>query len=420
MTSHENLNQVLQIGKVDDAELSTLLLHHFGYADGGAADGVHFHHPQGQGKVTLIYKGSKIVTAVGNDLAPRETSVLSEKVFRDLVETPGFTAGRCILLSTYKVTGSFINGEKLRILPVPAVAPNTPDLTETETFSQHLKIEYPFVVEFLLRRSTNPFIEIRRLDKSIRKWALLLNAFLECQVSAISRGQARHWIHHNSADLYDGYTYCREGYRFPGFADIGPGFSPVNEVPPMQTMEFYDYFGNPRQELNPRLRIPRQLPDFLRRFDSLPLEDQEKFLRAAFWFNQASNVWRDSKSGAYLAIISAIETLKPAVTPESKCDKCGAPRGKGLALQFKEFLDSLAPQSGDDSALRKELYQMRSKLIHGSYLFQADLDVIREINPQSVSEWGAYSNCMSLGRRALLGWLMEKTGGWQLPQACAA
>ena len=405
-----NLNESLQVDKVDYAELSTILLHHFGNANGGTEGKVDFHHRHGPGKVTLSYRGSKLVSAEGCDLSVQEVSALNEKVTRDLVESPGETAGRCILLSARRVTGCFAWGQKLRILPVPANAPQAPDLTEAEKFSQHLEIEHPFIIEFPLRRSKNPVVEFHRLEKSIRNWALVLNAFLECRVSAISRGQARHWIHYNGADLSTGYDYCREGYRFPGFADIGPDFSPTAHIPPLETMEFYDYFGNPRQELNPRMRVPSRFTDFLSRFESLPLEDQDQFLRAAFWFHHASKVWRETKSGAYLAIISAIETLKPVVTPVSKCDKCGAPRGKGAARQFIEFLDSLAPPLDDESPVRKELYRMRSKLVHGSSLFHADVDMARQINPQSFSEWLAYSTCMSLGRRALLGWLLSKTG----------
>jgi hypothetical protein len=303
----------------------------------------------------------------------------------------------------------------LRILPVPEHAPNAPDLTEEQVFSEHLDIEHPFIVEFPLTQSISSIIQLHRLERAARRNALLLNVFLEGTVSRSSRGQQRHWIHEEGADLSSSYKYLREGYRFPGFFDIGPGFADTAKIPQMETMEYYEYFSNPRLDLNPPMRVPVLLATFLDRFESLGSSDQERFMRSAHWFHHASNVWQDSKSAAYLSIISGIETLGLAVPPTERCAKCGSPLRKGVVKQFVETLGGISSVSKEEVDVRRELYRLRSALTHGGDLFHADTEALLNLNPKSAAESHSYFIAMSLARRALLGWLMQKTGGWPMP-----
>jgi len=410
-----NLNDVIFVGKVDDAELAYLLLTHFRHSCSGLSNEVRFYRANGPGAVKLTYRKGKIESAAGIGLKPEEITLLADKVKGDLLESPGTTVARCILLATYRVKGCFVYGDKLRILPVPEHAPNAPDLTEEQVFSEHLDIEHHFIVEFPLTQSISPIIQLHRLERAARRNALLLNVFLEGTVSRSSPGQQQHWIHEEGADLSSSYKYLREGYRFPGFFDIGPGFADTANIPQMETMEYYEYFSNPRQELNAPMRVPVLLATFLDRFGSLARSDQERFMRSAHWFHHTSNVWQDSKSAAYLAIISSIETLRPAVPPSEKCEKCGSPLRKGVTKQFVECLDGKASASKEDVSVMKELYRLRSALTHGGDLFHADTQAHLDMNPKSTAEAQSYYVAMSLARRALLGWLMRKTGGWPVP-----
>jgi hypothetical protein len=410
-----NLNNALCVGRVDDAELVSFLLQQFGYANSGLTNEVHFSHRNNPSTLKLTYRDGEIASADGTGLKPEEVALLADKVRRELVESPGKIAARSILFSAYRVSGCFIYDDKLRILPLPKHAPMAPDLTEQQCFSEHLNVEHPFIIEFPINRSVIPVIQIQRLENQTRKYCLLLNVFLEGQISRPARGQERHWIHEEGAELSSGYRYCREDYRYPGFADIGPGFSSTEGIPPMETMEYYEYFGNPRQDLNPPMRVPALLATFFDRFEALGKSEQHHFLRSAHWFHHASGVWRTSNSAAYLAIISSIETLRPSVPPTDKCESCGAPRGKGATRQFVDFLNAMAPAYGEDVKEREKLYRLRSALTHGGDLFQADTEALWGLNPKSTAESHSYFTAMSLARRALLGWLMEKTGGWPMP-----
>jgi hypothetical protein len=418
MSETTNLDSAFSIGEVDDAELKWVLSLHFRNSlCASSSKEVQFCRGGEPWAVKLIYnKGGKLVSAVGGPgLKPEDVTVLTDKVRRELMETSGPVASRCILLSSYRVTGSFTYGDKLRILPVPDHARKAPDLTESQVFGEHLTIEHPFIEEFPINRSINPVVQIERLERQVRKYALLLNLFLEGNVKRISRRRQRHWVHEGGEGRYEdvssGYKYLREGYRYPGFYDIGPDVLPIGSHPltlssvegvsPMGTMEYYEYFSNPRQDLNPPMRVPVLLATFFDRFESLGKSEQNRFLRSAFWFQHASNIWEESNSAAYLAIVTSIETL--------------VPRGGGPTKGFVDFINRMVPTSEDDIGERRELYRLRSALTHGGDLFHADMEGIGGMNPKSASESYRHSIAMSLARQVLLNWLLRETGGWPMP-----
>jgi hypothetical protein len=417
MTDSINLNSVLLVGQVNDAELSSVLLMHFGNAMSGMSNEAHFSHrdKNKSGNIKLTYRNGEIISADGSNLKTEDITLLADKVKRELVETPGTVPARCILLSSFRVTGSFGHGN-LCIYPVPDDAPKAPDLTYEQRFAEQLTIEHPFVAEFPINRSVNFVIQFERLEREARKYALLLNLFLEGKVSRVSRGRQRHWVHEEGADLFSGYKYLREGYRYNNFGDTGiePSFFLRNVFPPMETMRYNEYFTDTRNDLNPPMRVSTLLPTFLDRFDRLNKAQQARFLRSAFWFHHASNVSQESNSAAYLAIISSIETLRPSVSSNAQCEKCGKSLGKGATQRFIDFLNEMVPTSERDKKERRELYSLRSGLTHGGDLFHSDTEALRGTNPKSANEFHSYTIAMDLAREALLNWLMKTTGGWPM------
>jgi hypothetical protein len=424
MSDTTNLDSALFINQVDEAELKWVLSRLFPYSRcGSSSNEMQFYRHWDACAIKLIYKSGKLVSAIrGPGLKSEDIQLLADKVRRELIETSGGLVARCILLSSYRVKGTFIYGDKLRIFPVPEHAPKAPDLTEEQHFAEHLTIEHPFVAEFPINRSINGIVQIERAQRQARKYALLLNVFLEGNVSRTSCGRQRHWVHEEEADLSNGYKYLRENYRYPGFYDTGPDFLPIGSHPltfssvehfsSMETMEYYEYFSNTRQELNPPMRVPILLATFFDRFESLEKAEQDQFMRATFWFHHASSVWKESNSAAYLAIISSIETLVPSAKSVEKCKQCGAPRDNGPTKRFVNFINEMVPASEENIKERQKLYRLRSALTHGGDLFQADTVSMGGMNPKSASEYNSHIIAMNLARQALLGWLLKKTGGW--------
>ena len=409
MADTENLNSVLLIGQVNDAELSSVLLSHFGNAMAGMSNEAHFSHrdKNKSGNIKLTYRNGEIISADGSDLKTEEITLLADKVKRELVETPGTVPARCILLSSFRVTGSFGHGT-LCIYPVPDDAPKAPDLTYEHRFVEQLTIEHPFVAEFPINRSVNFVIQFERSERQARKYALLLNLFLEGKVSRVSRGRQRHWVHEEGTHFSSGYKYLREGYRYNNFGDTGiePDFFLRRVFPPMETMRYNEYFTDTRHDLNPPMRVSTLLPTFLDRFEKLDKVEQARFLRSAFWFHHASNVSQESNTASYLAIVSSIESLIP------KPDGSQRRRGDGATKRFVDFLNQIVPVSEKDAVERKRLFTLRSDLTHGWDLFHADAEALRGLNPKSTDEFHSYTIAMDLAREALLNWLMKKTGGW--------
>jgi hypothetical protein len=419
-----NLDSTLCIDRVDAAELTWVLLLHFGHSSlGHSSNEVAFCRGGEQSAVKLIYKKSELVSAIGGPaLTPGDIASLGDKVRRELMNGSGAVISRCILLSSKRITGSFAHKEKLRILPVPEQAPKAPDLTDDEYYGDRVAIEHPFIVVFPINRSPNSAVQFERLKRQTRKYSLLLNLFLNDTIKRASSGQQRHWVHEEEASLSTGYKYLRGGYRYPGFADIGPDvlpigshpltFSRLDDIAPMIAIEYGEYFLYPYEGRNLTMTVPVLLATFFDRFECLDKSDQERYLRAALWFYQASTLSAEFKSAAFLAIISCIETLRTVIPPTAKCEKCGSLRGKGAARQFVEFLHDLVPATEDEKKTREELYRLRSALIHGGDVFHSDVEATKRMNPKAISELSSYSIALNMARRALLSWLMRRTGGW--------
>jgi hypothetical protein len=95
------------------------------------------------------------------------------------------------------------------------------------------------------------------------------------------------------------------------------------------------------------------------RFFALSADDKERFLRAGYWFQHASRVFRLSKSASFVALVSAIEALMPSSQASTK-------------QQFVDFVEALVPGNSIPEAERKRFYQVRSALSHGGKLLASD------------------------------------------------
>ncbi len=62
------------------------------------------------------------------------------------------------------------------------------------------------------------------------------------------------------------------------------------------------------------LEVPANLETLLDRFYLSSADDQDRFLRACFWFCHADTVFADSRSASYTALISAIEAYPISLT----------------------------------------------------------------------------------------------------------
>jgi len=124
------------------------------------------------------------------------------------------------------------------------------------------------------------------------------------------------------------------------------------------------------------LSFPEGLTDVLNVYDELLHPQRDRFLRACHWVKLANELFLQSFSAAFMAIITAAETLFPA--PQlPDCGSCGQPR-YGLRQAFGTFLEDHVPlayltSSGFEDvpsfvARLKDLYDTRSAITHGGAL----------------------------------------------------
>jgi hypothetical protein len=167
------------------------------------------------------------------------------------------------------------------------------------------------------------------------------------------------------------------------------------------------YYTNVGNDGGP-LRIPADLDESLCRYRELSEKNRSKFDRAAFWVDVASRQWTISVSSSFASLVSAIEALTDRGTTHwVHCEQCKADRSHEVPSateRFQSFFATYAP----GPALRKrrrEMYKLRSGILHGSDLMQLDQDLAFGFDPSDFNESELQRDLSSLTRLALRNWL---------------
>jgi len=109
-----------------------------------------------------------------------------------------------------------------------------------------------------------------------------------------------------------------------------------------------------------------------------------------------------------MAVIQAVEALRPDNGGGAACSTCGRPTGPSSTTQFTSFMNHYAPrEDGETAKARRKLYWLRSGLTHGGKLMEQD------VNPgfgQFTLTWAderrTTDRATMLGRLAGVNWLL--------------
>jgi hypothetical protein len=176
-------------------------------------------------------------------------------------------------------------------------------------------------------------------------------------------------------------------------------------VPRFYTRAGLEQVGDP-------LDVASDTGDLLKSYANLDPSAREQFNRAAYWYGQYSHAWDRSISAAFVALICAVEALIPPQPGGPRCPNCGRDTRKGPTQQFVDELERLAPsREPGDTAARRELYRIRSKLSHGWALLRMDVERAAFLHPATSLEREHLEHAQSLTRRALIGWLRPPPSG---------
>jgi hypothetical protein len=156
------------------------------------------------------------------------------------------------------------------------------------------------------------------------------------------------------------------------------------------------------------LRVPDDLDDLIYRYQRLPQPLREKFDRATYWMSMARRQWEDSMSASFTSLVSAVEALtEVGMKHHVYCSDCGKSRSHdvpGAAYKFRAFFETYAPDPGLRER-RSKMYDMRSKISHGSDLMQLDQDRYVGWDPPGWNEYELNSELWSLTQIAARNWL---------------
>jgi hypothetical protein len=334
----------------------------------------------------------------GDNLTDEIIKSIAQEVESKLLAPSVSKVSRMVLFSSVPVDGYWRYRNKLVIRRAPDQAPRPAAI-----MGQH-----PLMLEIFYEGAQDGFTDNIRRQRESHQWALMLTLLVP-GLLVPPRVEFNHlWVvphqfsstpgPHISIEAQEVYLYPRDPVDESSLSGQGglPGISLVEEVPTS--------IG-----LDQVLVLPKSIQRCLDIFMTLDNDRREKVLRAAFWLDHSSHVWRLSKSASYQSLIQAVEVLIDVPRNQPKCAECNRSLGVGPTALFTEFLDKYSPKSSDLEPARHRLYNVRSGLSHGNILLHMDQGVVFNwYNPKTPHEHMLVSNARLICRRAIISWLMDQ------------
>ncbi len=348
-------------------------------------------------RIKLTFHDKKIVAVeAGPAFDVDEWQQISEEIEKSILAGPT-KVGRDYVFSSFRVPGSW-RGEHsgVQILPPPSNAPRP----------QVEMAEHPFILEFSIKASDDwPITNHRRLREH-RKLTLLLNVLLAGHTSLQPRQSKHFWASVPRADDGNEIKWVQQFF----FAKLGD--TVIDELSPPATQqleevepgEYYTSVGHDGKGL----RVPADLDQSIVLYLQLRPTNRAKFDRATFWIDVASHLWTISVSSSFAALVSAVESLTDRGTRHPVyCEECKdhfQHEIPGATERFRAFFEKYAPGAALRSR-RSKMYDLRSRILHGSHLMQLDQDLAFGWDPPGWNEHELHEELWGLTRVAMRNWL---------------
>lgn len=298
-------------------------------------------------------------------------------------------------------TGSWRYRDEFQIVAPPVDAP----------VADQLVADHPFVLEVAFSDSSHGVLSINRAQIAIRRVELLLNVLLRFDIHTIRPSAGKVWtlVEKQRDPLVLSSELRPVGFAVEGFRARSEDFSPPLEGLP--EVDIRAYFASLGIGTRDTLGVPSGLEGLLDIFFGLDPDREAQFLRACYWFQYSGFVWQFSMSGAFTALIQAIETLLPPAPGGRHCARCNRSLGPGPTARFMDFVEEHAP--GLTKAARQHLYRIRSDLSHGLFLLSHDeyAGFGGRFTPQHVGQRSDFDQARTVARVAIINWLARALSG---------
>jgi len=391
------LRERIETADVLPDELSTLIGNTFGHGriEPGSSE-VEWSHSEGEVALRLVYtKTGKFKAVTEPALTDDDAKTLIDLIH--ILEQGGDpTVWRTVLFSSLPVNGFFRYDERWQIRPVPPEAPRP----------AFVMAPHPFILEVKGNALSDPIVGWMRGGRLLWEAQLVLALLLEGGITGGATSAHHEWII-DMTDIEAAPSQSVLGqvtYLLPAWPEPLNDLSDVVEYAPLTEVSSAAYFARPGISHDSILEIPDILIPLLRTLDAVTPAIRERFFRAAYWFGRSTPSWRISRSLSYISLINAIEVLTSVATVD-RCPSCGLNRAPGPTARFREIVERHAGSVPE----RKELYALRSRLVHGDQILVADRPTGWGFNftPQSAEERHRHELASQIARIVLIGWLFD-------------
>jgi hypothetical protein len=369
--------------EVDPSEIRFILFERIGrpgqYRDRANNPGK-FYLPLADSSCRLELTFSEQKQLVAIERGPAFDAAQWDQIVREIESTGPIKVGRDCSFSSFRVAGSWQGPRSgVRILPPPADAPVAP--VEMA--------EHPFILEYPLKVSDVwPITNYRRMRDHSRL-TLLLNILLAGRTCVQPR-RPRHLWATVPGDSSFSVKWVQEFF----FANFGEavietpsplGRDRLKELAPDTYYTSVVHDGR-------NLEVPADLDDLICCYTQLSPKNRAAFDRGSFWMDMASRQWTVSLSGSFASLVIANEALGDRST------------GKGATARFHDYLEQYAPGATLRNR-RKQMYALRSDILHGSGLMEMDRDADFGWSPPEQGDKDLMEELWRLTKLSMRNWL---------------
>jgi hypothetical protein len=345
--------------------------------------------------LTLRFKGDRITgLAPGRRFSKSLQDDLVERAAHALQESAGSHVVSRYAFAERRLRGQFEVGGFLRLRPPPPDAVIGSGLDEWQRVNDpfgrnadaHLGPPYPILMEIRVKKSSASTLQSLWIARELDRYQNALTLLLAADIK---------YAHFPSGPLW---TSLFRGQRMEnhllstGFSDPHGGQHddfPDSQNPVVGAYDGEDYYER-LWAWDTELLIPKTLDQHFRLMHSLDTEKAKKFHRACMWFAQGVQ-------------FRSIETI--GIPSFSTAIECLLPRSKEITKNFDAFVERYGKLTAVTKPLAKQIYGVRSDLIHGSFAHKSDTGMF---SFKSDNDWQTMLTWM-LAQRCLIGWLEDPT-----------
>lgn len=342
----------------------------------------------------LVYTKAGRFTAYAESALTDETAETLIRQIETLEAGGDPTVWRKVCFALLPVVGFFRYRDLWQLRPVPPDAPQPP----------FVMAPHPFILEVKGGSVAERFVGWMRGGKLLWETELILSLLLLGGID--SYGSASHeWVIDMGRDSQEPEPRTvlgQVGYSLPTMPGPPDDFSPVDGLDPLALAPSAEYLRERGITVGDKLEIPDLMPIFCDTLAAASPLTRERFFRAAFWFSRSHRAWRLSRSLSYISLINSLEVLTMRADHDP-CPTCGLNRAPGPTSRFRALIEEHAITVPERD--RKELYALRSRLVHGDQLLIGDTPSGWGFTPQDAEERWRHDQASGVARIVLISWL---------------